>query len=175
MRRISSRYCISTAICTAVWCTKMIQFCRKKNDTCTSVCKQIPGRRDHRSDTSLPIMCVWAFCHTAVYQNRSPLKNTRRPVNHYGGRTITWWSHVKHDTYWETNVPSSNSVQSVIAGFYVKKPSVPRSRVFLEKLTSLMKQQSVITHWYIEGRKNMTDTSIIDKHQHMHFFTFTLY
>jgi len=157
MRGISSRYCISRVICTAAWCAKMIQFCIKKNDTCASVCKQIPGRRDHRSDISLPLTCVGTFCHTAVYQIGSPLRNTRRPVNHYAGRTITWWSPIKYDTYWlKTIVPSSNSVHSFISVFYVKKP-VPWSRVLLEKLTPRTKQQSVITHRYIEGTKNMTD------------------
>jgi hypothetical protein len=54
-------------------------------------------------DTSLPLTCVWTFCHTAVYQIWSPLRNTRRPVNHNVRRMITWWSPMKHDTYWLRN------------------------------------------------------------------------
>jgi hypothetical protein len=52
---------------------------------------------------------------------------------------------------------SNNSVLFFIAGFYFRKPSVPCSRVLLEKLTSLTKQQFVVTHRYTEGRYNMTD------------------
>jgi hypothetical protein len=71
MRGISSRYCISRAICAAVWCTKMIQFCIKKNDTRASLCKQIPGRRDHRSDISLPLTCVWTLSHCFLSRQES--------------------------------------------------------------------------------------------------------
>jgi len=160
MRGISSRYCISRAICAAVWCTKMIQFCIKKNDTRASLCKQIPGRRDHRSDISLPLTCVCELSVTPLFIKSGVLWETPdvQWTIMLAGRSPDEAPWNTTGTDQETIVPSSNSVHSFIPGFCVKKPSVPWSRFFLEKLTFLMKQQSVITHWYTEGRKkNTTD------------------